>query len=78
MQLPVTVNETSFAVCFADATALVLDAISLTGETRRTKLTFALDRLYTAIDYQETNEELALAMGLVTTIRTYERKGQDR
>ena len=77
MQLPNTVNETSFAVCFADATALVLDAVSLTGTARREKLTFALGRLERATAFAGTPEERELATGLNSTVRTLERKGMD-
>jgi hypothetical protein len=75
MRLPDTVNETSFAVCFADATSLVLDAISLTGRERRTKLSFAQARLERAFAYSATPEEVQLATGLNQTIRSYEQQG---
>lgn len=75
MKLPDTINETSFAVCFADATSLVLDAIALTGEDRRTKLTQALGRLERAFAHSDTAEEVELATGLNSTIRAYEAKG---
>ena len=77
MRLPDTINETSFSVCFADATSLVLDAVSLTGTARRTKLTFALDRLDRAFRYAYTPEELLLAAGLSGTIRSLERLGME-
>lgn len=77
MRLATTVNETSFAVCFADATALVLDAISLTGAARREKLTFALGRLEKAFLWADTPAEIAVATGLNSTIRSLESKGMD-
>lgn len=77
MKLSSTVNETSFAVCFADATALVLDAITLTGTARREKLTFALGRLDKAFLWAETKAEIAVATGLNGTIRDLERLGLD-
>lgn len=75
MRLANTINETSFAVCFGDATCLVLDAITLTGEARRTKLTQALGRLERAFAYADTPEEVGLATGLNSTIRSYEAEG---
>lgn len=77
LRLPDTINETSFAVCFADATSLVLDAISVTGAARREKLTFALGRLDKAFLYADTPAEIAVATGLNGTIRNLERQGMD-
>lgn len=77
MRLANTTNETSFAVCIGDATALVLDAIAATGSTRREKLTFALDRLDRAIRWADTAAELTLATGLVGIIRDLEQQGMD-
>ena len=75
MKLPDTINETSFAVAFGDAVALTLDAIALTGDRRRVRLTQATDRLYQAFGYTATPEELALADGLSATLKDYVRKG---
>lgn len=77
MRIATTINETSFAVCFGDATALVLDAVALTGTERRKKLTFALERLHKAFLWADTPAEIAVATGLSTTIRTLEAKGMD-
>ena len=75
MRLPETINETSFAVCFGDATSLVLDALTLTGTERRVRFTLALARLDRAFLYAETGGELELAKGLNQTIRNLERQG---
>lgn len=77
MRLPNTTNETSFAVCFGDATALVLDAITVTGTDRRTKLTQALGRLDKAFAYADTPAEIKVATGLNSTIRNLESLGMD-
>lgn len=75
MRMPDTINETSFAVAFSDAVALTLDAIALTGDQRRVRLTQATDRLHQATAYTATPEELALADGLNRTLKDYVRKG---
>lgn len=77
MKLASTINETSFAVAFGDAVALTLDAIALTGDQRRVRLTQATDRLYQAFGYTATPEELALADGLSATLKSYVLKGMD-
>lgn len=77
MKLSSTINETSFAVCYADATSLVLDAVALTGTARREKLTFALGRLEKAYLWADTEPEMILATGLTQIIRDLERKGMD-
>lgn len=77
MKLSSTVNETSFAVCIADAAALVLDAVALTGMARREKLTFALGRLDKAYLWADTQAEMTVATGLTQTIRNLERLGMD-
>lgn len=75
MNMPKTINETSFAVAFTDSVALTLDAIALTGEQRRVRLVQATDRLYQAMGYTATQEELALADGLSQTLKGYVQKG---
>lgn len=75
LNVPKTINRTSFAVGFMDASVLVLDALSLTGEARRTKFTQALGRLDTAYSYAAGREDLILAQGLTATIRKYESEG---
>ena len=77
MNMPSTINETSFAVAFGDAVALTLDAIALTGDQRRVRLTQATDRLYQAMGYTVTATELALADGLNQTLKGYVAKGMD-
>lgn len=77
MNMPKTINETSFAVAFTDAVALTLDAIALTGEQRRCRLTQATDRLYQAMGYTATQSELALADGLNQTLKGYVLNGMD-
>lgn len=77
MKMPSTINETSFAVAFGDAVALTLDAIALTGDQRRVRLTQATDRLYQAFGYTATATELALADGLNQTLKGYVAKGMD-
>lgn len=77
MKLSSTINETSFAVCVADVTALILDAVTLTGAARREKLTFAQGRLDKAFLWAETKAEVTLATGLNGTIRSLERLGME-
>lgn len=77
MKLSSTLNETSFAVCYADASALVLDALAVTGTARREKLTLALGRLHKAFLWADTPAEIAVATGLSTAIRTLEQQGMD-
>lgn len=77
MKLPETINETSFAVCVADVTALVLDAIALTGVDRRQKLTQALGRLDKAYMWAHTQAELAVAAGLTGTINKLDEMGAE-
>lgn len=70
-----TINETSFALAFMDATALVLDAISLIGGERKVKLEWAAGRLNTAMLYADTTEEKLLARQLKGLLAVYEQKG---
>lgn len=78
MTLPITrtINETSFAVAYMDATALVLDGISLIGEKRAEKFKFAKLRLATAMEYADTLEEVNLGFALETHIVKEEKAGR--
>lgn len=70
-----TINETSFAVAYGDATALVLDAVSLIGTERKARLQHAEGRLSDALAYADLDEEKVLANQLVNTIKYYKQRG---
>lgn len=61
-----TINETSFAVAYGDATALILDAITLIGVERKARLQHAKGRLSDAFLYAVIDEEIELARALDT------------
>lgn len=71
-----TVNNTSFAVAFMDATALYLDGISLVGESRKTKLDQARDRLRNAIghSYLDNEVEIEMAQAMLDKIDDFEKR----
>ena len=71
LTLPATINKTSFAVAYADATALVLDAVALIGSSRKEKLTQARGRLKDAQLYASLDEEKVLAKQLVAILNYY-------
>ena len=80
MTLPVTrtVNTTSFALCYMDATALILDGISLGDASRRKeKFEQAKGRVKKALLYAELPEEKALARQLISYLQIAEMKRWD-
>lgn len=72
-----TINETSFAVAYGDATALVLDAITMTGTERKARLQHAQGRLGDAFLYADLDEELMLVTQLTNTIKYYRQRRLD-
>ncbi|AON96913.1 hypothetical protein BI081_gp194 [Mycobacterium phage Tonenili] len=77
LTLPATINETSFAVAYTDATALVLDAVALTGSARKEKLAQARGRLQAALTLTGLPEETVLAKQLIATLNYYAQQGLD-
>lgn len=75
LTLPATTNETSFAVAYADATALVLDGIAEIGGIRKLKFELAARRLDKALAYADIPEEELLARQLVSLLQVYKLKG---
>lgn len=73
-----TVNETSFAVAYADATTLVLDALTQVGPARFRNFYRADRRLATAALYADTAAETALVKQLQATLKLYNQRGWDR
>lgn len=59
-----TVNSSSFASAFMDATALALDAETMEGHARLRALRGAYRRLYTAGEYAESAFEKSLVDNL--------------
>lgn len=72
-----THNETSFAIGFGDANSLILDALAVTGSTRKTLLKFAMGRAETALSYAATQEELTVVEGLINTLHSFAARGLD-
>ncbi|AZF98079.1 hypothetical protein SEA_FRAYBELL_156 [Mycobacterium phage FrayBell] len=77
LTLPATINETSFAVAYTDATALVLDAVALTGSARKEKLAQARGRLQSALAFASLPEESVLVRQLNATLNFYAQQGLD-
>ncbi len=63
-----TTNETSFAVAYADATALVLDALAVTGQRRTELFERAKVRAKSAKAQTMVTEEEALSRQLLAYI----------
>lgn len=78
MSMSGTTNTTGFARDALAATALILDAVAVTGNDRRTTLTQAQELVYDAIRGAYGPEELALGLALNAVIKGYEHSGQDR
>lgn len=74
MNLPATVNETSFAVAYADASALVLDALTMVDGARADKLARAVDRLRQATSYAHNGAEAVMASSLTNVVVGIERR----
>jgi hypothetical protein len=78
MPIPVTstINGTSFASAYMDATALVLDAISMIGMERKARLNRAKGRMGDAMMYADTMEEVNLVEALMEHVAREERAGR--
>lgn len=70
-----TDNTTSFARDTLAATAVILDALAVTGADRRALLTQAQTLLYAACANSGGGAELALSSALVEVIKRYEGSG---
>lgn len=68
-----TTNETSFAVAYGDATALILDGLPHIGSTRAERFQRAKERATTALAYTDNPEEQALARQLLGYIAVAEK-----
>lgn len=70
-----TDNTTSFARDTLAATAVILDALAVTGAERRSLLTQAQTLLYAACSNSAGAAELAVPSALVEVIKRYEASG---
>lgn len=69
-----THNETSFAIGFGDANALILDGLVLTGSARAERFLRAKERATTALSYADVDEEKSLARQLLAYIALAEQR----
>lgn len=69
-----TTNETNFGAAFADATALILDALPNIGEARAVPFQRAKERAKVALGYTENPEEIALVKQFLSYIAVAEQR----
>lgn len=73
LTLPATKNDTSFAVAYTDASALLLDALTLNGQERSAAVSAAKRRVSDALGYSDTEEEFDVADALLRAIMRFEK-----